>query len=336
MAQINTTDTIGVNLLAKTNQFTVAMDKASQLMVGFGKVTNKAAEQLAKFEAFALGAGLALLFTGMAIKNAAQQALTATIKTFGEVTEGTMLYNQSIGRLAAAFEFLKFSIADAFLTSALGVGLLEVVIAIFDFISGTSDGFKALIAGGLVFLVILGGVMMIAGQILLFSLLFTAALKLAAGSVVIKLALGLVGVLGAIGLLVVAFLLFVGFMKMAPAEVQLKFFKAFKAIGNFIEVALLSPLLAVLAIIDAASRFLGFGGLDLEPLNKKLDTSVFDPKIASLEQEVAANRAAAGERESGTEKGTIFNIENINANNAEEFVTSLKETSLFNKGAGIG
>ena len=329
-------DTIGVVFKAFTKMFDKAVAATNSKLLLMQATAKKLGISLKNLEAFALGAGLALLFTGMAIKNAAQQALTATIKTFSTVTEGTMLYNQSIGRLAAAFEFLKFSIADAFLTSALGVGLLEVVIAIFDFISGTSDGFKALIAGGLVFLVIIGGIMMISGQILLFSLLFSAALKLAASSLVVKLALGLVGVLGAVGLLVIAFLLFVGFMKMAPAEVQLKFFRAFKAIGNFIEVALLSPLLAVLAIIDAAMRFLGKGGLDLDPLNKRLETSMFDPTIASLEQEVAANRAAAGEREKeATEKGTIFNIENINANNADEFVTSLKEASLFNKGAGI-
>ena len=73
-------------------------------------------------------------------------------------------------------------------------------------------------------------------------------------------------------------------------------------------------------------------------INAQLQASRFDPRIAELESEVSAQRAAKAETESGTgaQAGApTFNIENINANNAEEFVTSLKETSLFNKGAGI-
>ena len=54
-----------------------------------------------------LGVGLASLFFGMAIRNAAQNAIKSFARTFTTVTEGTLLYNQTLGRLTAGFEFLK-------------------------------------------------------------------------------------------------------------------------------------------------------------------------------------------------------------------------------------
>lgn len=90
----------------------------------------------------------------------------------------------------------------------------------------------------------------------------------------------------------------------------------------------------IVGIINAIRQAAGMSTVDIKA---KLDKSFLDPKIAELEEEVAIKRAAEAEKESGTgsEAGTTFNIENINANNPEEFVTALKEASLFNKGAGI-
>lgn len=145
-------------------KFTVGVNKASGQLATFGKVVDKSAIELAKLEKKLLGFGLAALFTGMAIKNASQQALNATFKTFQEVTEGTMLYNQTLGRVSAAFQFLKFSIADAFLASSAGQFLLDMLVDIFDFVSGLPDEVQSGIAGFLLFTTVMGGLLMIIGQ----------------------------------------------------------------------------------------------------------------------------------------------------------------------------
>jgi len=174
---VNAKDQIGIELAAKTKKFTTPMTKASGQVANFDKSIQQASLGLKRFEKLFLGAGLAALFTGMAIKNAAQQALNATFKTFQTVTEGTMLYNETLGRLSAAFEFLKFQIAETFLTSELGKLLLDVLVGIFDKISGLPEEFQVLIGAGLVFFVILGGVLMVLGQMLLALLGIVAALE---------------------------------------------------------------------------------------------------------------------------------------------------------------
>jgi hypothetical protein len=327
-------DTIGVVFKAFTKMFDKAVKASGARMAAFQKRIKATGINLQKLEAFALGAGLALLFTGMAIKNAAQQALNATFKTFSEVTEGTMLYNESIGRLSAAFEFLKFSIADAFLTSSLGQGLLEIVINIFDFISGLNPNLRLFIALSLVALVILGGIAMFFGQALLASLGIIAVLKLIGGAVLMKMLIMFGGVLVVIFLIVGAIIGFDTILQHIPVEFKLGFLKALRTIFNVIEALLISPLLMIVGIINAIRQAAGMSTVDIKA---KLDKSFLDPKIAELEEEVAIKRAAEAEKESGTgsEAGTTFNIENINANNPEEFVTALKEASLFNKGAGI-
>jgi hypothetical protein len=328
-------DSIGIDLRANAKQFTSVMSKANKRLQGFTSIVKKAKFTLMGLQQVILSSGLALLFFGMAVKNAAQQALSATIKTFTTVTEGTMLYNQTIGRLSAAFEFLKFSIADAFLTSSLGQGLLEVVINIFDFISGLGPNLQFAIAASLILLVVLGGVMMVAGQILLFFLLFVGVASFLGIGLLPAIALSVGVILGVVLLLVGAFLLFAKISKMSALELKLEFLKALRVIGNVIETVLLAPLLIIVSIINAIRKAAGMSTVDVQA---KLDKSFLDPTIAELEEEVAVQRAAKAEKESGTgaQAGApTFNIENVNANNAEEFVTSLKETSLFNKGAGI-
>tara|TARA_Y100000004_G_scaffold39077_1_gene42000 strand:+ start:1132 stop:2397 length:1266 start_codon:yes stop_codon:yes gene_type:complete len=115
----------------------------------------------------ALGVGLSMLFLGMQIKALSQRTLQSIFKTFSEVTQGTMAYNQTVGRVSAAFEFLKFSIADAFMTSALGQALLETLISIFDFISGVSDETKIFLVIVLLLGVAFGALAMVLGQLII-------------------------------------------------------------------------------------------------------------------------------------------------------------------------
>lgn len=115
----------------------------------------------------ALGAGLSMLFLGMQLKALSQRTLQSIFKTFSEVTQGTMAYNQTIGRVSAAFEFLKFSIADAFMTSELGQALIENLITIFDFLSSASDETKIFLVIVLLLGVAFGALAMVLGQLII-------------------------------------------------------------------------------------------------------------------------------------------------------------------------
>lgn len=377
-----------VLLEANTKQFKNQMNGVSRRTQKFKKTLEQSNRIVADFEKKLLGAGLAALFTGMAIKNASQQALMATFKTFQTVTEGTMAYNQSLGRLSAAFEFLKFSIADAFLTSQLGQDLLELLINLFDFISGLSPETQKFLAVILLVGVVLGTILMIAGQIglaflgitslfgpkavLLFTRLKIITMGILKGFSLVGIVVATVGALIKIWtsegnvflkILVTAIILFFALaaiaallgitisapfllvialiaaivigVKVAGAEMKLAFLKAALAINMALIKYVIDPLQAILDMFNRVAKTnFRFG-----------DTTRFAARDLSLDiiktqQEIGQQRASKAEQEADTkgsaEKGIIFNIENLNANNPEEFISGLKETSLFNKGAGIG
>jgi len=147
----------------------------------------------------ALGAGLSMLFLGMQLKALSQRTLQSIFKTFSEVTQGTMAYNQTIGRVSAAFEFLKFSIADAFMTSALGQSLIENLIAIFDFLSSASDETKIFLVIVLLLGVAFGALAMVLGQ-----LIIPLKIALDAGLSLKMITLGIAAVLVSIVIILVA------------------------------------------------------------------------------------------------------------------------------------
>ena len=147
----------------------------------------------------ALGAGLSMLFLGMQLKALSQRTLQSIFKTFSEVTQGTMAYNQTIGRVSAAFEFLKFSIADAFMTSALGQALVETLISIFDFLSSASDETKIFLVIVLLLGVAFGALAMVLGQ-----LIIPLKIALDAGLSLKMVALGIAAVLVSVVIILVA------------------------------------------------------------------------------------------------------------------------------------
>ena len=377
-----------VLLQANTKDFKNKMEGAGKRTKKFKDTLAKANIIQAQFEKKLLGVGLAALFTGMAIKNASQQALMATFKTFQTVTEGTIAYNQSIGRLSAAFEFLKFSIADAFLTSQLGQDLLELLINLFDFVSGLSPETQKFLAVILLVGVALGTVLMIAGQIGLAFLGITSAFGPKAVLLFTRLKIITMGILKgfALAAIVVGSVLLLikvwnsegnVFKKILVSAIIL--IVAMVAIAALFGLAINLPLIAAIALIVSIGAALKLAGKEMKlafleallAINKALIKRLLDPiqqmldlvnsvtgsnfrvgdtsryaakdlsnQIVETRREIQEQRAAKAEQEAdtkgSTEKGMIFNIENINANNAEEFLTSLKETSLFNKGAGIG
>lgn len=126
-----------------------------------------------------LSLGLAFLFFGMAVNKAAMKGLRAVINVWAEAMEGTAMYNQTLGRLNAAFTFLKFSIMDAFVTSALGQMLLEMLFSLIDAVNAFIDrhpGLAALVVPFLAIAAAVGLLMFIFGQIMLFLLPFATAI----------------------------------------------------------------------------------------------------------------------------------------------------------------
>lgn len=290
---VSVMESISLNLKANVSSFNGAMKKVSKNIAAASKDTSKFTQIMAGAEKALLGIGLAALFTGMAIKNAAESALKSFIKTFTEVTEGTMLYNQSIGRLSAAFEFLKFSIADAFLTSTLGQQLLEVVFGILDAFNDLDPSVKAFVFGGLLAVAIFGAVLMIAGQVALAFLAITTTLAILGGLLGLSFA-------ATLGIAVVVALILGIFLLIGLAVLAAKF-GAVDLAAAFIKVALIvagiAALLAIMmgfpligiAILAAAfaALIIGFklGGLQfklaflkaIDSIGKAITNIIIDP-----------------------------------------------------------
>lgn len=129
---------------------------------------NRISSGIRRAQAALLSFGLAALFAGMAVRNFAVKTFQRLITSFKEATEGSVLYASTLGKLAAAFEFLKFTIVDAFLASAFGQFLIETILNIVDAISSLIDNNPALATLSIIFLsfaAVLGTLLMILGQV---------------------------------------------------------------------------------------------------------------------------------------------------------------------------
>ena len=114
-----------------------------------------------------LGMGLTLLFTGMAIKRYADQAMRAIINTYAKVMGDTSEFAVLTNQLSANWIYFKFTLMDALMQS----GLFQMFIGfLINLIQGFSELPQAakvgivLILGGLI---LMGGLMMVIGQAIL-------------------------------------------------------------------------------------------------------------------------------------------------------------------------
>jgi len=130
------------------------------------------------------GFGLSVLFGGMAIKNFSQKVLTSLVTSFTTARdEGDFLANKVLG-VSAAFEFLKFSIFDAFANTDVFLFVIEAMInmtnAISLFISkhpGIAVFTVALLSMG----VVLGSIAMVLGQMALIAIGFGVSMATVLG-----------------------------------------------------------------------------------------------------------------------------------------------------------
>jgi len=112
--------------------------------------------------------GLSMLFAGMAIKRFGTTVLRSLFNSFKLATEGSKAYSATVGRLASAFEFLKFTIVDTFFATEVGTAAIKKLVEWMNKLSKAVQDHPSLavaIVGGAAGLAILGTALVIVGQI---------------------------------------------------------------------------------------------------------------------------------------------------------------------------
>jgi len=128
----------------------------------------KTQETIRKFENRALKMGLGLLFAGMALQKFAKGAIRSIFNTYTKVAgENSKLANMT-GELQAKFALFKFSIVDALTQSPLFQKMIDGAGWLLDKLNALGPKTKASIGIALGALVVLGTVMLIAGQTITF------------------------------------------------------------------------------------------------------------------------------------------------------------------------
>lgn len=91
-----------------------------------------------------LGIGLGMLFTSMTIHQRISNILNSIQQSYLEITKGQTLYSNSVNRLRASFEFLKFSIMNALERTPAGVSLMNTLTKIVDKFAEFADAHPTL------------------------------------------------------------------------------------------------------------------------------------------------------------------------------------------------
>jgi hypothetical protein len=112
-----------------------------------------------------LGVGLSILFMGMALQRFSEGALRSLINTYTEVMGKTSTFGIITNRLAASWEYLKWSIMNALeQTGALGF-VVSMVQSLVDWFNELSPVTKSVIGMMLLGMFLLGTVMVPLGQV---------------------------------------------------------------------------------------------------------------------------------------------------------------------------
>lgn len=145
-----------------------------------------------------LGVGLSFLFFGMAVRKFATDIIRGAVNAFNKIMESSELAGSSLQELGVWLEFIKFRLGET-ISNSLEPYRQKIV----EIISDTADWIgkhEKLVAGLLVFALVLGTVMQVLGQFFLAALGWTMIKGLIV-SVASKLAF-LIPLLGIIGLVV--------------------------------------------------------------------------------------------------------------------------------------
>jgi hypothetical protein len=110
---------------------------------------------------------LSVMFFGMAMQRAFGGILRASFKTWNAVTEGTNKAGGAMTQLQAAWEFFKFSLFDALVSSGLFEKLVDIVLRLVEWWGNLSEKTKEFAGYALLAAAAIGAAMFAAGTIVL-------------------------------------------------------------------------------------------------------------------------------------------------------------------------
>jgi len=181
---------------------TAQVKKVNQELEKNRQVMRKARKDASLLMQKYLGIGLSMLFVGMAIRRFAETALRGMINTYVRIMEENEMFNSSVQRLQAAWTFLQFAIMDALMQSPLFMAMIEFIINLIDWISGLPASTRKWIGVLIIILIVLGTIMMIGGQILIFMMAWRVLTIL--NTVASAPLLGIWGILALVILIIIA------------------------------------------------------------------------------------------------------------------------------------
>jgi len=201
LKRVNLTMTQSGRIIDKTTGKFVGMENATRRVQRAQDKLDKSMRQMRRRY---LGFGLAMLFSGMALKRFATTALRSLLNTWTTIMDKTAKYTNTVGKVTAAWEFLKFSIIDAFLASEMGRDFIEMLFNFIEWINNLSDSWKVTLAMIVIGLIVIGTLMLFFGQSFLFifgvSQMLNVSMAVTAGLLsVYLLAIILIGI-GLVGL----------------------------------------------------------------------------------------------------------------------------------------
>ena len=116
-----------------------------------------------------MGVGFAMLFMGMAMKKAAQNALRGIMTVYKEAVGENDRFVHATNQLNAAWTFFKYSLLEALAGSEAMYGMIEWVIQLVDWFSSLSDTGRTAIISFLLVAFAIGSIVSPLGQVALLS-----------------------------------------------------------------------------------------------------------------------------------------------------------------------
>lgn len=163
-------DTLLLNIDVNAKKAQQQLKTFDQIMDNINKNINKTTRSVDSLKGSIMSFGFAALFGGMALKAFSTKVLTSLVTSFTKARdEGDFLANKVMG-VSAAFEFLKFSIFDAFANSDFFIPIIDGIINMTNSISQFIAKNPQLAAMIVVFAgigVVVGSLLMLIGQLAL-------------------------------------------------------------------------------------------------------------------------------------------------------------------------
>lgn len=158
----------GETINHKVNILIKVVDQASKQLQNTSKKASELSNSLRNIQSSFLGVGLSFLFTGMAIKKFFEDIMRRAINSYMQMADSQSEILGQVLHLQAAWAFLQYSIANALAETGMLEWVAEIIRRITDYLNNLSPEAKQKLVDIAIAGVILGTVMMITGQTLLF------------------------------------------------------------------------------------------------------------------------------------------------------------------------